>query len=1085
VRTSREKAAAEFGRNLAVDASAGTGKTSMLVARVTNLFLEDPSLLPDHALLLTFTDKAAAEMKARITEGWERLFAATQETDDAAEVSRRAAEWNRYVRVPAGAYPDPPALRRRVEEMAEGAGRLSVTTFHSFCARILRSFPAEAGVDPLFTVLSEGAAADAWDAGFREFLREEFGRESAPAEWERILLRSNDPSRVWTVIRRLCLGQRDLLSGGAFDFGSPADFLGYLRREFAPSIEYFRAFVAGIAAPAGDPVAEEFRAALAILDPAWDAVLRGDLDPAANSAKEGAAAFGMDLRKSTSKKKFPRPGERKLSEVREEIRTFWRELEDVPGGDAAARFLVDRSAAALAAYGRAKGSGLDFMDLLMRAEELLSRNPEAARKAAARYRRIFVDEFQDTDPLQAKVLSILSADGAPGRLFVVGDPKQSIYGFRRADIQEYRRFRGKMRDAGGEDVALVTNFRSRPDLVAALNGLFSRVLPGGEDFAPEYSPVKANRTDPGEGPPVTLYDLPVSVEEAEFVAGLVRRIVGTVAVRDRDGLERPAEPRDVAVLYRSDASGEVLSGYRSALAAAGIPHVVPSRKGFFLRQEIQDLRIVLSAVDVPADLSARHAALKTVFFGLSDEEIEPLYGSGAVPGRTRDAVGLLSRLSEMRERASLADLLAALCRETGVDFVASRLPGGERIVQNLAKAAALARTFEWEGPGSLKLFLADIRRKTAAGREEDEVPDFEEGENAVRLSTIHGAKGLEFPIVILGALSRGVRRGADGLRADRGRGMAAVIFRGFRTYSAFRDVPGARRPITFERWEREKIVAEERRLLYVAATRAKDRLYLVDGSKGTGSDLRDALREGIAAAVEAGEGTCLVTGLPGIRTRFGEPDPDGSPGGELLKVAVASPLSELGTPPRPPAPLPAVAAGPDVEPDPVPVPPEPVTLEEMHARERGKRFGEKVHRALEAFPPVSSPWPPAGAVPPVEWAEGEQARWEKIVAAVRSCPFRAELQAARVVGTELPLLRFRGGRAEEDRADLVVRRDGAGGGVAGHWVIDYKTGERRRELEEKYSAQVREYMEILSEAWETPVRGFIWYVESGESVDVS
>ncbi|MGB7630004.1 MAG: UvrD-helicase domain-containing protein, partial [Candidatus Deferrimicrobium sp.] len=277
-RESRKKAAAEFGRNLAVDASAGTGKTSILVARVTNLFLGDPSLLPDRALLLTFTDKAAAEMKARITEGWELLFSAAQETDDPAEISLRAAEWNRYVRVPAGVYPDPAALRRRVEEMAEAAGRLSVTTFHSFCARILRSFPAEAGVDPLFEVLDEGAGADAWDAAFRAFLRGEFGRESVPAEWERILLRSNDPARVWAVIRRFCLGQRDLLAGGAADFGTPSDFLGYLRREYAPHVDYFRSFVAGIAAPAGDPIAEEFRAAFAILEPAWEAVLRGDLD---------------------------------------------------------------------------------------------------------------------------------------------------------------------------------------------------------------------------------------------------------------------------------------------------------------------------------------------------------------------------------------------------------------------------------------------------------------------------------------------------------------------------------------------------------------------------------------------------------------------------------------------------------------------------------------------------------------------------------------------------------------------------------------------------------------------------------------
>ena len=121
-------------------------------------------------------------------------------------------------------------------------------------------------------------------------------------------------------------------------------------------------------------------------------------------------------------------------------------------------------------------------------------------------------------------------------------------------------------------------------------------------------------------------------------------------------------------------------------------------------------------------------------------------------------------------------------------------------------------------------------------------------------STIHGAKGLEFPIVILGGISRGGRRGPEGLRADRVRGLTAVIFPGFRTYSAFRRVPGAGRPVTFEEWEKEKMAAEERRLLYVAATRAKDRLYIVDGGKGSGSTLRDALREGTSGAAAVGEG---------------------------------------------------------------------------------------------------------------------------------------------------------------------------------------------------------------------------------------
>jgi len=291
--------------------------------------------------------------------------------------------------------------------------------------------------------------------------------------------------------------------------------------------------------------------------------------------------------------------------------------------------------------------------------------------------------------------------------------------------------------------------------------------------------------------------------------------------------------------------------------------------------------------------------------------------------------------------------------------------------------------------------------------------------------------------------------------------------------------------VTFEEWEKEKMVAEERRLLYVAATRAKDRLYLVDGGKGSGSTLRDALREGISGATAAGEGRCLVTGFPGERLRLCEGSAEGSTGGELLRVAVTSVLGEEA--PRPPAPLavPVIAReriGEEAEPAPPASTPEPVSLAELHGRSRGKRFGEKVHRVFEAYPPVTDPWPPTGAALPVTWDEENDRRWNAIVVAVRSSPLYGELLSSRVVGTELPLLRVRGFTADEERADLVVRLPGPAGELR---VIDYKTGERDRALEETYFLQLREYRGILSEAWRVPVRAFLWYVESGASLEVT
>ena len=1107
----RIRAVTDFTRDIAVDASAGTGKTATLIARVTNLFLAKRDLSPDRVLMLTFTEKAAAEMKARVVEGWELLVSACRSCETVEEASAAMGTWNTLVRIPEGAYPSLDDLRARAEDIADGVGRLSVTTFHSFCRRILLSFPAEAGVDPKFEVLPEGESSDAWDSAFRAFLRAEFGREEVDPRWEVVLSRSGGQEAVWSVIRRLCLSQRDLLARGDLDFGEPADFLDFLRREYAGPADWFRAFVGGIADEAHE-MTPVFRGALAVLSRAWEAVVRGDLAAARAAAQEGSAAFAFRADRTRSRKSFPQPAGATLAGTRDALRSFFRDLSEVPEGDEAARFLVERARAALSFYAEAKSSGLDFMDLLLRADDLLGAKPRVAAALSERFRYVFVDEFQDTDPLQAAMLAALSpkpaspgSAAAPaadaGRLFLVGDPKQSIYGFRRADIQVYNRFRAALLSGDGLGLTLVRNFRSRPDLIAAVNGLFDGVLAGGEDFSPSYSPVVANRRDPGTGDAATFYALGEEVAEAEFIAALVRRIVGNVAVGGKGGSpERPASFRDIAVLYRSDTGGEVVAGYRQAFAGAGIPHVVSARRGFYARQEVQDLRMVLAAIDAPADPSALYAALKTIFFGLRDAEILPLFGDGTepaafgrgaarpIPPRTADALALLSRLSARRGRASLSDLLAELYRETGVEFTAARVPEGDRIVQNLAKAAGLARTFEWAAGGSVKAFLADLRRRTEEDRRENEFPSFDEGEDVVQVSTIHASKGLEFPVVILASLSRGGRRGIDGLRTDRVRGLSAVIFPGFRTYSAFRQVPVPDGSVTFEELERRKQAAEEARLLYVAATRARDRLYLVRGARGQGSELSGALARGLSLAADGGESRCAITGLPGRRRLFGAKGSGGDAPGGFLHVPVDAPLEAAAA--APPAP-PDLAFGEEAVPPPEappPLPPEPVSLTEFHDRERGRRFGDKVHLVLEAAPPVASPWPPPGEIPQaVAWDEGEEARWREIAGKIAASPFRAALSRTSLVGTEVPLLACRGGRADEERADLVVRAvrpDGPAGGGEELWVVDYKTGRREGGEEEKYVGQVRGYAAILAAAWNVPARGFIWYLESDEAVEV-
>ena len=295
-------------------------------------------------------------MKARVTEGWERLYAAAQEREGTEGIEEAVRAWNPMVRVPVAGYDAPGSFRRRVEEMVDAVGRLSVTTFHSFCARVLRSFPAEAGVDPLFEVLSGGRVGRRLGRGVPPVPARGVrgGRRFAGVGEDP--LEGAGPGKVWGVIRRLCLTQRDLFRGPPPDFGTPADFLGLPRRDSSAYVEYFRAFVAGIRAPGDDPAAPAFRDALP--RPRGGVGSGPPRGPRAAASRRRRRGRGVRHRppQEPEQEEVPPPGGPLLSEVRDALRKLFRLLDEVPAGDAAARFLLTRADAALAAYERRRGA---------------------------------------------------------------------------------------------------------------------------------------------------------------------------------------------------------------------------------------------------------------------------------------------------------------------------------------------------------------------------------------------------------------------------------------------------------------------------------------------------------------------------------------------------------------------------------------------------------------------------------------------------------------------------------------------------------------------------------------------------------
>jgi hypothetical protein len=433
----------------------------------------------------------------------------------------------------------------------------------------------------------------------------------------------------------------------------------------------------------------------------------------------------------------------------------------------------------------------------------------------------------------------------PGRLFLVGDPKQSIYRFRRADIETYERARAIVASQG-EVLALHTNFRSVGRLLAAVNRLFEPQMQPPEDgaYQPAYAAVVPAPDAPdGDGPLVLAAPPeappPAGVEarragEAAALATLLRRAVDERAwtVRDRGtGQPRPAGFGDVVCLFRT--LGAVAT-YEDAFRASGIPYRTLGGRHYFARSEVGWALAALTAVEDPHDPVALVATLRSPFFGVPDGALlahaaaggRPSYLAPLPPGSEpalADAWRVLRALHARRVRESPASIVEALYAETEVLATYALDPHGEQRVANLLRVLDTARALEAAGRGTFRALVRWLRAQDRGGYEESESPIVEEGDEVVRLMTVHSAKGLEFPAVILPDLEWD--RGADSRRllVDR-RAEAMELGVSLGTVGEWA-VESANVAALRDR-EQRRADAEQLRLFYVATTRARDHLVL-------------------------------------------------------------------------------------------------------------------------------------------------------------------------------------------------------------------------------------------------------------------
>jgi ATP-dependent helicase/nuclease subunit A len=822
-------AAVDPSRNIVLEASAGTGKTRVLVDRYTNLL--KAGVDPANILAITFTRKAAAEMRERILQNLRR----------AAEMGEIGeATWR---------------------DLRERLGEISISTIDAFCLSLLREFPLEADLDPGFTMADETEVLRFIEEGLDRAMRicrhvalsdpavallfaqlgEARLRQGLAALLDRRLV-AHDALRRFlvqgppdltpqTACRRAAERIHDALT--AVEGGLPRWLADGPRHHprfamLADDIERLPQLASSA------DIVQQIRL---LVEELRDHFLTGHGEPRTRwprySAGHADSPDAWKRHRQRATALAPR--------VAGELTRFSRDLNVVLSHGVWRVFAV-----ALAEYRRTLEAHavVDFPDALWRTLALLGQMDEFAQSRyllQARYHHLLVDEFQDTSQAQWELVwRLVQAWGEglgmeqdaplPPSIFIVGDRKQSIYGFRDADVAVLARaaldIEG-LRPEGPVRRSIRRSFRAVPALLAFTNDLFGAIEK--LDGRPDAFRYDASDRFPLEGaagaedPVLTLVPGPDAATCADRVAAEIERLLAGGAVRDRQtGLARRARPGDIGILFRSREGHQV---FEAALEARGIPSYVYKGLGFFDADEIKDVFAVLRYLADPASDLRAAAFLRSRFVRLSDVALQQLAPRLAdalrmrVPGEAdldeedRAVLGLARRACErwlaLVDRIPPSELLDRVLADTAYVFELA----GRRLAQareNLKKIRSLVRRVQNRGYSTVARVAAHLDR-LSTGDESNAVID---AVDAVNLMTVHAAKGLEFPVIFIVHLGKGTGGSRPPIRllAEDSSGQPAVSIGDFQSEA---DADAVRR-------DRE----ETKRLLYVAVTRARDRLYL-------------------------------------------------------------------------------------------------------------------------------------------------------------------------------------------------------------------------------------------------------------------
>ena len=835
--------AQELDDTIFVEASAGTGKTTSLVQRIVNLVVSGKTTM-DRIAAITFTELAAAELRDRVRQ----------------DLEKAATDANR-----------PEGERELCRQGVSDLDQANIRTLHSFAGQLLHERPLEAGLPPGFETSDEIAAGLAFDEAWEEWLDRNLAEDS-PIHGAISLLLTQGVTldRLKELAREFHANYADLSQPGSVTDVAPASAAGTAVIQRWPEAERLLQFSRG---GAGDPLYDRI-------------TLRSVAVHALGYATPGSFNYYRQLARllplsttSGNQKNWntdPTTGKNACTAIKVLLNELQAEViaELADARRHALSELVRSLTEFVLDYAerRRREGRAEFQDLLVWARDLLRDDITVRDHFRNRFSHLMIDESQDTDPIQAEIAMFL-AESVPegvadsvrpatwhsivpdkGKLFVVGDPKQSIYRFRRADVEQMLHLRDRMESGGGRTVTLVQNFRSQEPVVAWVNHLFAQWMGKGSGEEPsdraqaDYVDMEhrwSAETGSVVGPRVWALgneEQPdrigtIREQEAADIAALLLQVVNDgwlkldQAATDAAGGTETYSPvgfSDICILIRSRTS---LPDLERAMEEANVPYRLESASLVFESQEVRDLINCLRAIDDPADRVATVAALRSPAFGCSDVDLLYHHESGGSfdylsenPGRGEPVVseGLeaLKRFHLRRMWESPATLIERFVRDRMLMEGATSHPRMREQWRRYRFMVERAAQYADAGGKSLRSFLGWIEEQASNRVRVTETPVPESDEQTVRVMTMHSAKGLEFPVVILTSLNSSDSFRPPASLYNRQLGSVEVGFgsRENRIATSGFDELVAR--------ERRMFEAENVRLAYVAATRARDHLVL-------------------------------------------------------------------------------------------------------------------------------------------------------------------------------------------------------------------------------------------------------------------